>query len=400
MIYSGLILNHRIWQNLLTAMRTRRLHHAMLFHGPAGTGKAAHAIELAAALNCTLLTDTGPCGKCIDCKKVRSFQHGNIKIVLPYPRKAGIDRNTPAIKALSDPDVASLCEQMETMGKDPYFKIELNNANTILINSIRDLKNELYLSGPDSGSRIVLILNAEYLCLPDHTSANALLKILEEPPDRTYFFLVTPRSDLLAETVISRCQRIYFPAIPEMEVESFLTSRGESAAHAHLIARLSEGNMHLTRNFQGMVHQLYENVKTTLNAVFTQNPDLWIKLHKEVNRLKLSSRVELDYFFRAGIFGFRDLLMLTETSDIENLVFADNYEKYRNVLEKFPYAKWTECIQIMDDALSYIRANGYLPLVINAMLMEMQPVLRGENINRFSLQDRTNESLSSHIQAR
>ncbi|NQU68528.1 MAG: DNA polymerase III subunit [Candidatus Marinimicrobia bacterium] len=386
MIYSDLILNERNWDNLLTAFRTGRLHHALLFHGPSGTGKSAHAIELAATLNCKDSTSSNPCGLCPSCKKVRSFQHGNVRLVLPFPRKTNLDKNSPSIKALTDADLTSLQEQMKTMGMKPYFKIALNNANTILINSIRDLKNELYLSPPDAGGRIVLILDAEYLCIPNATSANALLKILEEPPEKTYFILVTSRSDLMLETILSRCQKIYFPALPEDAIESFLVDEGESPLDAHLIARLSEGNMHLARNFQGMVPQLYENVKTILNAVFTKQPDLWIKFHKEVSRLKQSGRIEMDYFFRTGIFAFRDLLFLAETGNTENVVFVDNLQKYQSVLEKFPQSNWAECIQLMEDALSFIRANGYLPLVINAMLMDMGKVLKGDEVKRFSLQ--------------
>ncbi|MFQ6610630.1 MAG: hypothetical protein ACE5D7_07515 [Fidelibacterota bacterium] len=305
MIYSDLILNERNWGNLRSAIKNHRLHHALLFHGPSGVGKSAHAVELAAILNCLQPTTEGACGLCSSCIKVRTFQHENVKLILPFPRKTGLDKNSPSIKALSDVDLASLNEQMLEMGKNPYFKIVLENANTILINSIRDLKNELYLSVPGGGSRIVLIMDAELLCLPDPASANALLKILEEPPEKTYFILISSRADLLLETILSRCQKVFFPALSEKDIESYLTEEGESRSNAHLIANVSEGNMHLAQSFKGSVPQLYENAKTILNAVFTKQPDRWKKFHKEVNRMKKNSRV----FFSNGDFcvqGFDD----------------------------------------------------------------------------------------------
>ena len=62
MIYPELIINSKNWQHLYHAWKSKRLPHALLFHGPQGTGKEGHALELAAMLNCTEALDEGPCG--------------------------------------------------------------------------------------------------------------------------------------------------------------------------------------------------------------------------------------------------------------------------------------------------------------------------------------------------
>lgn len=387
MIYSQLKINKKNWKSLLQAHASERLHHALLFYGPEGSGKTGHAIELAANINCEQKVASGPCGECPSCKKIKSFQHSNIKLIIPYPRKSNLDKKSPSIKALTDANLDLLRSQMAKMGRNPYFKMELPNANTILINSIRELRHEIYMSTPDKGSRIIFIFSAEMLCVPNHASANALLKILEEPPDNTYFILVTSKPNLLLDTIVSRCQKMFFPSLLVADVETYLKSDGVNSADARLISRLSDGNIHLAENYKSRVIGVYDDVKTILNAVFTRNPQMWSKLHLKVRNLKQNSKIGLGYFFGLGIYAFRDMLMLAETSDKDKIIFVENMEKYEKILLRFPKADWAECISLMEDAQAFIQANGYPPLVINSMLMEMGEVIQGKEIKRFSIID-------------
>ena len=102
--------------------------------------------------------------------------------------------------------------------KNPYQTIELEKANTILLNSIRHLKKKLYLTNSSSNWNIVIITESEKLCIPSSQSANALLKILEEPPEKTLFILTTSNYNQILETIKSRCQPIYFPKIRKDEI--------------------------------------------------------------------------------------------------------------------------------------------------------------------------------------
>ena len=204
MIYKNLIINNKIWNHLSSAWTFKKLPHALLFYGATGSGKEAHAIELSALVNCVNPTENGACGTCPSCKKIKTFQHGNVSLVIPYPRRKNIEKKDPSIKALSNKDITTLREKMEDMGENPYSKIELENANTILLNSIRDLRKEIYMSSSEGCWKVVLIFDAEKLCIPQPESANALLKILEEPPPNTIFILVTSNYNLMIDTIKSR----------------------------------------------------------------------------------------------------------------------------------------------------------------------------------------------------
>ena len=86
MINRNLLINKKNWSRLIRSCNNCKLPHALLFHGPVGAGKEGHAIELAGLLNCTATQNKEPCGDCSSCKKIKSFQHGSVKLILPLPR--------------------------------------------------------------------------------------------------------------------------------------------------------------------------------------------------------------------------------------------------------------------------------------------------------------------------
>ena len=140
-------------------------HHAYLFIGPLGSGLERFSNIFANSLICRNLTDTNQaCGKCQDCQWILS-EHPNLKIV-----------NNEA---------------------------EEGTSKNISIKSIRNLKKFFELSSHTiDGNKVILINNAESLTL---NAANALLKILEEPPENSYIILTTENISSLLPTIVSRC---------------------------------------------------------------------------------------------------------------------------------------------------------------------------------------------------
>jgi DNA polymerase III gamma/tau subunit len=157
-------------ESLRAALSAGRLHHAYLFEGPPGAGKAAAARELAMLLECE--TRRG-CGECGPCQKVEAGTH---------------------------PDV--LWFDMTPKG---------------LTERVRELLTTLGFRPHEGRARVVVFDPAHGLApVPERAeAANVLLKTLEEPPADTYFILVTAEPKRLPVTVLSRCQRIRFAPPPE-----------------------------------------------------------------------------------------------------------------------------------------------------------------------------------------
>ena len=110
--------------------------------------------------------------------KIKKNLHENINYILPLPRNKTISKNDSALKALTQSDIENIHDKIKSKLRKPYYDITLDKANTILINSIRDIKKKINLSNYNNQYNIYIILDAEKLCYPRTESANSLLKIL------------------------------------------------------------------------------------------------------------------------------------------------------------------------------------------------------------------------------
>ena len=208
MIYKDLLINKHIFNNLLKYKKNNKLPNAFIFHGQEGIGKEGHAIEFFAALNCQE-NKMEACGFCKSCSKIKKLQHENLEIIFPLPKTKPISKNDSPLKGLTENQIKLVEENFSKKGINPYHIINVDSANTILINSVRNIKKTINLSLSKNSIKVYIILQSEKLCFPNTESANALLKIIEEPPDNTLFILITTDISMLIDTIVSRCSMIY-----------------------------------------------------------------------------------------------------------------------------------------------------------------------------------------------
>jgi DNA polymerase-3 subunit delta' len=163
-----------------------RLPHAMLLVGPAGVGKAAFSEQLAALLLCeSIQSDLTACGKCPACHWLESGNHPDFRRVAP-------DRDDAVEEGASEKAAE---------------KAKKRSQKIIRIDQIRELEAFVFVGSHRQGNRVVLVTEADAM---NPAAANALLKILEEPPVNVYFILVSTRSKSLLPTIRSRCRVIPF----------------------------------------------------------------------------------------------------------------------------------------------------------------------------------------------
>ena len=390
MIYKDLIINTKNWNNLCYARKNKRLTHAFLFHGPQGTGKEGHALELAAMLNCAEEQDEGSCGNCPSCKKTKSFQHENIKLILPLPRGKISSSSDPTIKAFrSEKELQEYLVLLKKKATNPYFHMQVSGANTILINSIRELKLNVSMSTVNNEWKIILIFQAEKLCVPSPAAAHALLKVLEEPPKQTIFILVTSQPHIILDTIHSRCQRLYFPPISSEIIQGELEKLGQDPLQAAVIARISSGNLSLSRELKDDYADIMERLFTILNACFSQDPLFWEKCIDVSSRLKNKDFSKLAQLFLCATIFFRDLLYYTSTRVDDEIIFKNHMGKIKKLCQSHPRGDWQACIQHIENTQNYILQNGYLPLMITNLIIDIQKSIQGEYHKPFKLSDWT-----------
>lgn len=186
------------WQDALytqwiQAGETR--HHALLFHGKSGIGKLDFAQTMAAGLLCLQPQHGFACGVCESCHWLSEGAHPDFKEVTPEDDDSGTEGS----------------------------KKKTRKRQQILIDQIRTLHDYLALSTHRvDGIRVVLIHPLEAMNV---AASNALLKLLEEPPQRTQFLLVSHQRQALLPTILSRCMQVEMPVPTEAQGLQWLQSQ-------------------------------------------------------------------------------------------------------------------------------------------------------------------------------
>ncbi|MBD2705382.1 DNA polymerase III subunit delta [Spirosoma sp. BT702] len=230
-------------QLLLRAVQTNHLAHALLFDGSVGSANLALALALAQYVNCEDKQRSGglgddSCGRCAACIKTRKLVHPDLHMVFPV---ANLAKGKTSEAYLTDwrmflleHPYHTLPEWLETMGAD-------NKQGNISAEEARNILQKLSLKAYEGAYKIMLIWLPE---LMNTSSANALLKVLEEPPAQTLFLLVTNQPDKLLITILSRTQRVAVRAFSDEEVATYLRqylNLDETTARRN--AYLADGNL-------------------------------------------------------------------------------------------------------------------------------------------------------------
>jgi DNA polymerase-3 subunit delta' len=195
----------KVWQ--LVNKDDKRRAHALLLYGRAGIGKYDFAKELSQAILCANQDNLGhACGMCSSCNWFNEESHPDFRLLSP--------------------------EQESDADEDGITVKKTKKKTQISVAQIRDLSDFLSMSSHRSeGARIVLIHPAEALNL---SSANALLKMLEEPAEGVIFILVAHQLQKLLPTIISRCQKISMPMPTEVQALAWLNEQGVQNAREQL----------------------------------------------------------------------------------------------------------------------------------------------------------------------
>lgn len=194
-----------LWQNLSQNLEKR--HHALLMYGREGIGKYDFALKFTQFLLCANKTESGlACQECPSCHWFQDETHPDFRLISP--------------------------EQNENADDEAVAAKKTKKKTQISISQVRELSDFLSLSSHQNGGvRVVLIHPAEAL---NAASANALLKMLEEPMPDVIFILITHQLQRLLPTIISRCQKVKMPSPDEAEALAWLNKNGIVQAETQL----------------------------------------------------------------------------------------------------------------------------------------------------------------------
>ncbi|MGA9116719.1 MAG: DNA polymerase III subunit delta' [Bacteroidota bacterium] len=358
----------RVKALLGSALRSGRLAHSYLFHGPEGVGKDAMALELGRVLHCAGGTMEA-CGECPSCIALDTMQHPDILLVTALPVGRNEESWDPPLEKLTPPDLAAVQEEYRRKGANPYHRVAVPRATVIKINSIREIRRQASLSTLDGKRRVVIISHAEEM---GAEAENTLLKTLEEPFARTMLILTTAHRDALLPTIISRCQTVRFDPIPDLVIARALGERTPlNPAEALLLARLSGGSfaraLELTEED---VARLRNEVAPFVRAV------LWTDIPGLVRLIEGLSggrdRRKVARFLEFLLAWFRDALVLSHGGAI---LSGDQEEDLKKFVENFGGADLAGIIPEVERAIFLLERNVYIKLVLLHLSVRLRRLL-------------------------
>jgi DNA polymerase-3 subunit delta' len=238
MLFQQVIGHEQLKKRLIHSVKENRISHAQLFLGTEGCGKLALAIAYAQYICCENKKDDDSCGVCSSCVKFDKLAHPDLHFL--YPFAANKDKNLSLSYiaewrelVLEKKGYVSLNEWYEAIGmQQKQGLINAHDCNEVI--------KTLSLKSYESEYKIMVIWMIEKLF---HAAAPKLLKILEEPPDKTLFLLICENHEQVINTILSRTQIIKVPRIADKDLMHALThTHNLTPQKANEIIRIVEGN--------------------------------------------------------------------------------------------------------------------------------------------------------------
>ncbi|MEG1616260.1 MAG: DNA polymerase III subunit delta' [Bacteroidales bacterium] len=238
MFFKDIIGQEEIKQRLLRSVQTNHIAHAQLLCGPEGVGKLQLALAYARYIQCTDRQADDACGRCPSCVKYNKVMHPDLHFVFPVIRKSAStiseDFITEWRQFLLSHTYFSLREWLLYIGAE-------NQQGGIFVKESDEIIRKLSVKPYESEYKVMIIWLPERM---NDQTANKLLKMLEEPYEKTVFLLVSNEPEQMLGTILSRSQRINVRPIPELELQSALRSRfGISEGDSREIAHIANGNI-------------------------------------------------------------------------------------------------------------------------------------------------------------
>ncbi len=240
MQFKDIIGQDYIKNKLISTVKENRVSHAQLFLGPEGSGKLALAIAYAQYISCTDKKNDDSCGVCNSCIKYNKLIHPDLHFYFP----------TASTKKNSKPESKVFIKEWREfiLKNKGYIALEdwldfidiENKQATIYADDCNDIIKTVSLKSFESDYKIFIMYMAEKMY---HASAPKLLKLLEEPPDKTLFILITENPDQILNTILSRTQLVKIKKLTDKDIaDQIQKTNNLDSFQAMQLAKMANGN--------------------------------------------------------------------------------------------------------------------------------------------------------------
>ncbi len=383
MLFSDILGLEHLKNHLTTSADRGRIPHAQLFLGSHGSGTLPMAIAYAQYLLCQNSGGENNNGRTACNKKMSKLAHPDLHFVYPVSTNKKIKK-----KPISTDFIE---EWREFVAQKPYgsrfewyqhLGIE-NKQGKIGIDEARSIAKQMALKAFEGGYKVMIIWQAETL---NHQAANHLLKLIEEPPEKSVFILIAEDEGQIIQTIRSRCQKLDFPPLGEKVIQEALINRcGQHEAEAQKIAFQANGNyaralqiLHRDEGEQQFEQWFISWVRTAFSA--KGNKSSILKILSWSDEISRANRETQKRFLLFCTHFFRQALL--QNYKAESLVFMKP-EIGNFKLAKFaPFIHGNNILEItqeLETALYHIERNGNAKMILTDLSIKLIRLLHRKN---------------------
>lgn len=360
---------------LLRSVKEERVSHAQLFAGPEGCGSMAMALAYARYVSCENRSESDSCGTCKSCVKYDKMIHPDLHFVFP------VIKGKKATDPVSDNYIE---EWRDFVRKSPFFSIndwfnfiEVGNAQGMIFASeASEIIKKLSLKTFESEYKIMIIWLPEKM---HQATSNKLLKMIEEPPEKTLFLLVSEDPAKVIPTILSRCQLVKIPTFSNSDIEKYLIGKLEiNPEKAADFAHVSGGNINRAIEMSGNEETSIANLERFRSLMrFSYKRDI-LSIITWSEEIATTGREAQKSFITFSLRILRENLMLTLDQLKNQLVFLTGEEK--DFSGKFhPFITQDNIYPLTEEfnlVHSHIEANGNAKIVFLDMALKVTRLIR------------------------
>ena len=375
MLFSEILGHNHIKNHLQESALKGRIPHAQLFVGPEGTGTLAMAIAYAQYIICSNIGNENE-GENTACNlKFSHLSHPDLHFIYPTVSTEDVKTKPKSIDFIQD--WRQFLTENNYGGLFDWYKLlgVQNKQGEIRVDDAQEILKTLALKSFEGGYKIMIIWMADKMNI---AASNKLLKLLEEPTDKTVFILISENEEDIIQTIRSRCQVLHFNALPEVEiVNALMSTRNIDEKMAKKIAHQSQGNYNKALQIlnedndelpfeKWFVDWVRAAFRAKGNAAAIQDLITWSEqiatLGREAQKKFLNFCIEM----------FRQAMLLNYKAN--QLVYIEpTVEKFK--LENFaPFVNGNNINEIfteLSDAIYHIERNGNAKIILTDLSIKL-----------------------------
>ena len=369
-----------IKKKLIHTVNDGRISHAQLFYGPEGSGKLALALAYARYICCEKRSETDSCGVCHSCIKYNKYIHPDLHFVYPSVSESKKDDSGEA--GDSSTTVNFHEKWREALLDNPYMdqfqwyeKIGLETRQGFIgVKDSNEIIRKLSLKSYESDYKVLIMWLPERM---NPTSANRLLKIIEEPPPMTLFLLISENYGEILPTILSRTQMIKIPAMKDADIKKALMEKENVTEEiANDAVHLADGNFNRALSCiqpDENYRESFERFVNLMRVCYGLKMDEILKSVEDISSLGREKQ-KLFLMYAMRILRENFLMNLGNSEMIHMTGYESEWAQKFNAF--IHQGNIHELYSEFNDAYNHISANAYARIVLLDMSMKIYRLLR------------------------